>query len=78
MEFFNQLRHLNKKTYKLIVLGRGAEESLRQSVLLSASGFFVFLERPVALIFILIGLIVFFWRGMSQIKQKDTEIINMN
>jgi len=60
------------------VLGRGAEESLRQSVLLSDSGFLIFFERPMALIFILIGLIVFFWRGMRQIKQKDVEVINMN
>jgi putative tricarboxylic transport membrane protein len=46
------------------VLGRGAEEALRQSMLLSDSGFLIFLERPVAVVFGVLGLGVFLWRGM--------------
>nr|WP_067287383.1 tripartite tricarboxylate transporter permease [Marinobacterium profundum] len=38
------------------VLARGAEESLRQALLLSDSGALVFFERPVALLFFALGL----------------------
>lgn len=37
------------------VLARGAEEALQQSLMMSASGYGVFLERPVAMIFLAIG-----------------------
>jgi len=53
------------------VIGRGAEETLRQSVLLSDSGLFIFLERPVAIIFLLIGLTVLLWRGRYHMKKQD-------
>jgi putative tricarboxylic transport membrane protein len=44
------------------VLGRGAEETLRQSALLSDSGLLIFFERPVALAFMGLGLLVVFSR----------------
>jgi putative tricarboxylic transport membrane protein len=37
------------------ILGPGAEESLRQSLMLSADGWGIFLERPVAIAFILLA-----------------------
>jgi len=37
------------------ILGPGAEESLRQSLMLSADGWGIFLERPVAIFFILLA-----------------------
>jgi putative tricarboxylic transport membrane protein len=37
------------------ILGPGAEESLRQSLMLSADGWGIFLDRPVAIIFILLA-----------------------
>jgi putative tricarboxylic transport membrane protein len=55
------------------VIGRGAEETLRQSALLSDSGLLIFLERPVALIFILIGLAVLLWRGFFHKSQQNAK-----
>ena len=52
------------------VIGRGAEETLRQSALLSDSGLFVFFQRPVAFIFLVIGLTVLLWRGFYHGKQQ--------
>jgi putative tricarboxylic transport membrane protein len=40
------------------VLAPGAEQALRQSLLLSDNGFGIFLERPVALVFFAIPVIV--------------------
>jgi putative tricarboxylic transport membrane protein len=40
------------------VLAKGAEEAFRQSLLLSESGAFIFLERPIALLFFAIAAIV--------------------
>jgi len=56
------------------VLGRGAEEALRQSMLLSESGFLIFLERPVAVVFIVIGLGVFLWRGAQGMRRASKGI----
>ena len=53
------------------VIGRGAEETLRQSALLSDSGLLIFFERPIAVIFILIGLTVLLWRGLFYKGQRD-------
>lgn len=47
------------------VLARGAEESFRQSLLLSDSGLLIFVERPVALGFLLLGLAAIVWRALS-------------
>ncbi|MEO0698009.1 MAG: hypothetical protein AAFY84_18175 [Pseudomonadota bacterium] len=37
------------------VLARGAEEAFRQSLLLSDNGLMVFVTRPIALVFLLVG-----------------------
>ncbi len=47
------------------VLARGAEETFRQSLRLSDSGLFIFVERPVAAAFILIGIAVIGLRARS-------------
>lgn len=44
------------------ILGPGAEEALRQSFLMSEDGLLIFLYRPLALVFIVIGLVVSFIR----------------
>ena len=44
------------------VLAGGAEETYRQSLLLSDSGALIFFERPVALAFILLGISAVFFR----------------
>lgn len=53
------------------VLGKGAEESLRQSVLLSNQGLMLFLDRPVALAFMGVGLLVLVWRGTASLRRGD-------
>ncbi|KGJ05467.1 putative tricarboxylic transport membrane protein [Paracoccus halophilus] len=52
------------------VLGRGAEESLRQAMLLSNDGILVFLDHPVAMVFILIGLAVLTSRIVSSLRHR--------
>lgn len=52
------------------VLAKGAEEALRQSVLLSDSGYLIFFERPVALGFLVLGLLVFIGRAVSLARAK--------
>lgn len=44
------------------VLTRGAEETFRQSLLMSTDGLMIFLERPVALAFLLLGTGIVLWR----------------
>lgn len=52
------------------VLGRGAEESLRQTVLLDDSGLLTFLDRPVAMTFIGVGLSVMLWRSWQGLRNS--------
>ena len=52
------------------VLARGAEESFRQSVRLSDSGYLIFAERPVAAAFLLVGIVVIFLRARSLTRQR--------
>lgn len=52
------------------VLARGAENALRQSLRLSDSGIGVFLERPIAMVFIAIGLAVLVNRSVSNLRRK--------
>ncbi|MBT4640123.1 MAG: hypothetical protein HOC09_14990, partial [Deltaproteobacteria bacterium] len=52
------------------VLARGAENAFRQSLLLSDNGMGVFLERPIAIAFIAIGLIVLISRSVSELRRK--------
>jgi putative tricarboxylic transport membrane protein len=60
------------------VLAKGAEEAFRQSLLLSDQGALIFLTRPIALSFLLVGLAVMIlrsWRGRpSRSILKDDEM----
>lgn len=51
------------------VLAGGAEESFRQALLLSDSGALIFLERPVALGFLILGVGAVFFRARALSKQ---------
>ena len=53
------------------ILGPGAEETLRQSLLLSNSGFLIFVERPLALAFLAVGLIV---GGLGMIGRRRSTV----
>jgi putative tricarboxylic transport membrane protein len=50
------------------VLAKGAEESYRQSLLLSDSGNGIFLDRPIALAFMALGLFVVIWRSITTLR----------
>lgn len=56
------------------VLARGAEESLRQSLLLTDSGALIFLERPVALLFFTIAILSLSYKVFSLVKQRKAKI----
>ena len=51
------------------VLAKGAEESFRQSILLSDSGIGIFLERPVAIAFLGLGLAVMIGRAVISARK---------
>ncbi|WP_299682565.1 tripartite tricarboxylate transporter permease [uncultured Roseobacter sp.] len=51
------------------VLAGGAEETFRQALLLSDNGLMIFVTRPVALLFLLIGIAALFFRVRSLGKQ---------
>ena len=51
------------------VLAGGAEEALRQSLLSSDNGLLIFVMRPVALAFILLGLIAVIMRVRTLSRQ---------
>jgi putative tricarboxylic transport membrane protein len=53
------------------ILGPGAEESLRQSLMLSADGWGIFLDRPVAIIFILIAVSIVGLRLYQSIRANN-------
>jgi putative tricarboxylic transport membrane protein len=52
------------------VLAKGAEEAFRQSLLLSDQGAMIFLTRPIALGFLLLGLAVVILRGLGKRRRK--------
>ena len=52
------------------VLTRGAEESFRQSLLMSTEGLMIFVERPVALAFLVLGVAVVAWRVAPFVAQR--------
>ena len=52
------------------VLAKGAEETFRQSLLMSDSGALIFLQRPVAAGFILIGLLAIAFRVRGTLKER--------
>lgn len=51
------------------VLAGGAEENFRQSLRLSDNGVLIFVERPLALLFIVIGIVAMLWRVRALIKE---------
>lgn len=54
------------------VLAGGAEEAFRQSLRLSDNGMLIFIQRPVALVFLLIGITTIFARVRSLKRQAKT------
>ncbi len=52
------------------VLARGAEMALRQALLLSDNGYFIFIERPVCATFLAIGVAVFIVRSYQALKSR--------
>jgi putative tricarboxylic transport membrane protein len=52
------------------VLAKGAEEAFRQSLLLSDSGPWIFFERPIAVAFISLGLLVMIGRAVAVLRKK--------
>jgi putative tricarboxylic transport membrane protein len=53
------------------ILGPGAERALRQSLLLSPDGPMIFAERPLAIFFILLAILVVVIRGYQAWRKKD-------
>ena len=51
------------------VLAGGAEETFRQALLLSDHGVLIFVMRPVALGFLLLGFVAIFFRARSLSRQ---------
>jgi putative tricarboxylic transport membrane protein len=56
------------------VLARGAEEALRQSLRLSDNGMLIFVQRPVALAFLLLGVAAIFFRARALNRQTTTSL----
>lgn len=52
------------------VLARGAEEALQQSLMMSPNGYWIFVERPVAAVFLALGLLAFGLRLAGFIRAK--------
>ncbi len=52
------------------VLAKGAEETFRQSLLLSDGGVMIFIERPVALLFVVIGVVTIIARSIMLVKEN--------
>ena len=52
------------------VLAKGAEETFRQSLLMSDGGALIFIERPIAAAFILLGLAAMGFRIRSIMKER--------
>ncbi len=59
------------------ILGNGAEHALRQSMMLDDSGALIFLERPIALIFIVLGFVTIYmrYRQLRRNQERGIETI---
>ena len=56
------------------VLAKGAEETFRQSLLMSDNGLLIFIERPIALGFIVLGVLAILFRVRSLRSEKKIEL----
>ncbi len=52
------------------VLAKGAEETFRQAMLMSDAGAMIFIERPIALLFLLIGIAAISFRILGVMKER--------
>jgi putative tricarboxylic transport membrane protein len=52
------------------VLSVGAEQTLRQALLMSDDGWAIFAQRPAAMFFLLLGLAVLGWRSFQGLQQR--------
>jgi putative tricarboxylic transport membrane protein len=59
------------------VLARGAEETFRQSLLMSDQGVLIFIQRPVAALFLIMGLAAMVFRIRSILKEKANASRNL-
>lgn len=59
------------------VIGKGAEEALRQSVLLSNDGIMIFAERPIAIVFICIGVAVTLFRIIQSFRRRGEKTLDV-
>lgn len=57
------------------VLASGAEETFRQSLLLSDDGVLIFVQRPVALAFLVLGVAAIFLRARSMARQARVDAL---
>ncbi|MGB1238479.1 MAG: tripartite tricarboxylate transporter permease [Pseudomonadales bacterium] len=55
------------------VLAQGAEETFRQAMLMSSDGALIFIERPIALGFLLLGVAAIGFRVRAIVKQRRVE-----
>jgi putative tricarboxylic transport membrane protein len=60
------------------VLAKGAEESFRQALLMSDQGVLIFIQRPVAATFLLIGFVAMAFRIRSIMKEKGVSFRRRN
>ena len=56
------------------VLAKGAEEAFRQSLLLSDNGMLIFVERPVSVAFLLVGVAVVGVRMIGVLRKPKAEL----
>jgi putative tricarboxylic transport membrane protein len=52
------------------VLSVGAEQTLRQTLLMSNEGWAIFIERPAAMFFIVLGFTVLVWRSVQGLRKQ--------
>jgi len=53
------------------VLSVGAEQTLRQTLLMSNDGWAIFAERPAAMFFLVLGFAVLIWRSVQGLRQQN-------
>jgi putative tricarboxylic transport membrane protein len=69
-----RLARLNPAAFVIaFVLTGGAEQALRQALLLSDGGWLIFVERPVALAFLALAVLVLVWRVRGASRARSAE-----